>query len=334
MNPGKHSKAPHIAIVGSTSPLGKELREMLEDSGFPTGKTTLLETEEYAGLLQEFAGEISVTEVISPSAFDDVDIAFFTCGPEIADSYAASGASFPALAIDLTGRACEGAVFLCGISDASSLKPTGYYVNPHPAAIALGRTLASLDRAFGLTSSSATVHEPASERCSEAIDELQDQTVSLLNFQPVPHRIFGGQLAFNILCEPGVSQRTETRVRRELRGVFANRIPLPRLMALQAPVFHGYGMTVFADLASTPSAETVAAHFAGESGTFAVHSEGDAASPVRVVGNDRIHVGRVLADPDRPGAFALWIAVDSLRLAASNAIQTAERLMFAPASQG
>src|SRR5215475_3756913 len=118
MDPNRLRKAPNIAIVGSTSLLGKELREMLDSSGLPMGRLALLETEEYAGLLQEFAGEIQITQVISPDAFDDIDIAFFTCSPEIMDSYAASGAKYPELTIDLTQTGREGTLYLHGISDA------------------------------------------------------------------------------------------------------------------------------------------------------------------------------------------------------------------------
>ena len=58
VNPERLRQAPNIAIVGSSSPLGKELRETLDSAGFPAGRLSLLETEEYAGLLQEFSAEI------------------------------------------------------------------------------------------------------------------------------------------------------------------------------------------------------------------------------------------------------------------------------------
>src|SRR5437773_3184091 len=125
-------RPPNIAIVGSTSLLGKELQEMIESRGFPVGRLTLLETEEYAGLLQEFAGEIQITQVISPEAFDDIDIAFFTCSPEIMRAYVASGARFPDLTIDLTQAGLDGKVYLEGISNPRALKSHGYFANPHP----------------------------------------------------------------------------------------------------------------------------------------------------------------------------------------------------------
>jgi aspartate-semialdehyde dehydrogenase len=50
-----------------------------------------------------------------------------------------------------------------------------------------------------------------------------------------------------------------------------------------------------------------------------------------VIGAEQIHIGRISADTDHPGSFAMWIVADNLRLAAANAIQTAERIVFAPA---
>src|SRR5438128_10848220 len=117
MNHERLRRSPNIAIVGSTSLLGKELQDMLEARDFPKGRLALLETEEYAGLLQEFAGEIQITQVISPRPFEDVDIAFFACSPENMQSYIASGATFPELTIDLTQASADGTVYLNGISD-------------------------------------------------------------------------------------------------------------------------------------------------------------------------------------------------------------------------
>src|SRR5215472_12528194 len=130
MNQDRLRKPPSVAIIGSTSLLGKELRQMLEDRGLPVGRLALLETEEYAGLLQEFAGDIQITQIISPDALADIDIAFFTCSPEIMKSYVASGAHFPELTIDLTQTGQPGILFLHGISAAGVLRRKGYYVNP------------------------------------------------------------------------------------------------------------------------------------------------------------------------------------------------------------
>src|SRR5215831_18578961 len=216
MNEDRLRRSPNVGIIGSSSLLGKELREMIEEGGFPLGRLILLETEEYAGLLQEFAGDIQITQIISPEALEDVDIAFFTCGPEIMQSFVSSGAAFPELTIDLTQSGRNGTLFLSGVSDPAQLAPRGYFLNPHPATIVIARVLSRLNHSFGLRSAAITVLEPASERGNAGVDELQEQTVNLLNFQNVDYKIFGGQLSFNILPEVANAQRTEDRISEQL----------------------------------------------------------------------------------------------------------------------
>ena len=332
MNPERLKKAPNISIVGSTSPIGKELRELIEGPDFPVGKLSLLETEEYAGLLQEFAGEIRITQIISPESFEDTDIAFFACSPEIIDAYAATGAPFPDLTIDLTQTGRNGALFLGGVTEASHLKPEGYYVNPHPASIALGRVLARIQSAFHTAAVSATVMEPVSERGAAGIDELQEQTVGLLNFQPIEHKIFPGQLAFNLLTEARFCGRVESLIRSQLATLLGKRMPPLAVAAVQVPVFHSHAVSVFIQLNEEVSLEQLRAALQAGGNAVIVHSdEGLTPSPVTVVGSDAIQVARIAADPGQPGCFFLWLVADNLRIAAGNALQIAESLMFAPA---
>jgi aspartate-semialdehyde dehydrogenase len=315
-------RTPNIAIVGSTSLLGKELQDMLEVRDFPIGRLALFETEEYAGLLQEFAGEIRITQVISPEAFNDIDIAFFTCSPEIMRAYVASGARFPELTIDLTQAGLDGTVYLEGISNPRSLKLRGYFVNPHPATIVIARTLSRLHNRYGLQSAAVTILEPASERGNAGVDELQEQTVSLLNFHQLTNKVFEGQLAFNILPEQDASERTENRIMEQLSVILGEAFPKPLITAAQMPVFHSHVYSMFVHLLATPTVADLATEL--DRGT-------DLPSPVGVVGTDKIHVGRIRGDANHPGANALWLFADNLRVAASNAIQTAEHIVCAPA---
>jgi aspartate-semialdehyde dehydrogenase len=332
VNPERLRQAPNVSIVGSSSPVGKELREIIETSAFPTGHLSLLETEEYAGLLQEFAGEIQITQIISPEVFADTDIAFFACSPEIIEAYAASGSAFPELTIDLTQTGRKGTLFLKGVSESSILQGLGYYINPHPAAIALGRVLARLQSEFRLESVSITALCPASERGSAGVNELQEQTVELLNFQSVESRVFHGQLAFNLLAEIETSRQTEQLVAAQLRKLLGESLPSIGIAAIQAPVFHSHACSVFLKLAGSPTADQIRSCLSDARGGLIVHGEdGLSPSPVTVVGSDAVHIVRIAVDPAHPGDCFLWVVSDNLRIAASNALQIAESLMFAAA---
>jgi aspartate-semialdehyde dehydrogenase len=237
-------------------------------------------------------------------------------------AYVESGARFPELTIDLTQAGLNGTVYLEGISSPRTLKPRGYFVNPHPATIVIARTLSRLHNKYGLQGAAVTILEPASERGNAGVDELQEQTVSLLNFHQLTSKVFDGQLAFNILPEQGASEKTENRIMEQLSGLIGDAFPKPLITAAQVPVFHSHVYSLFVDLVATPSVVDLAALL--DRGT-------DLPSPVGVVGTDKIHVGRIRGDANTPGAYAIWLFADNLRVAASNAIQTAEHIVCAPA---
>jgi aspartate-semialdehyde dehydrogenase len=342
VNLDRLQRAPNIAIVGSTSPVGKELKDLVQESGIPFGNVNLIDTEEYAGLLQEFAGQIQITQVISPTAFDNVDIAFFACSPEIMRTFIASGAALPEVSIDLTQTGREGALFLNGLTSLSlinlisSSHGSAYFVSPHPSVIALARVLSALQRSFPIESVAVTILEPASERGAAAIDELQEQTVRLLNFQPAESKFFKGQIAFNLLPETEAASGTESLIRSQLGAILGDSIPSPNLMVIQASVFHAESFSMFVRLVRTSTAPTVdelrrcLAEAGG--GVIVNDSPAEAPSPVSVVGSDKVHIGRISQDPVLPSSFGLWITADNLRIAASNALGIAESIMLSAAT--
>src|SRR5215467_1980138 len=243
-------------------------------------------------------------------------------------AYIASGAKFPDLTIDLTQAGLEGTVYLHGISDSRLLRPLGYFVNPHAAAIAIGRILSDLHNTFAVQSSTITLLEPASERGNAGVDELQEQTVNLLNFQQLQNKVFSGQLAFNLLPEPEVSMRTESRIVDQLALVLGKTVPKPAITALQAPVFHSHVFSISVELLATPMVEDLIGHL-GKAPGFLIDQSAAGPSPVATAGSDKIHIGRVRNTG--AGRYAILAVADNIRIAAANAVQTAEHIMLAPA---
>src|SRR5262249_47801004 len=160
--------------------------------------------------------------------------------------------------------------------------------------------------------------EPASERGTAGVDELQEQTVNLLNFQQVQNTVFHGQIAFNVLPETETSVRTELRIGEQLKGILGRTFPQPLLMASQAPVFHSHAFSMFIELLESP--QDLALHLE-HNPAFSLSGFAAGPSPVAVVGSDKIHIGSPRCYVPGGVQYALWIAADNLRIAASNAIQ-------------
>src|SRR5665213_991484 len=126
-------------------------------------------------------------------------------------------------------------------------------VPAHPAAVTLGLLLDRVQLAAPVRFAAATVLEPASDFGRGAMDELHQQTVSLLSFQGLPRAIYDAQAAYNLLGGMGESSTVnlvaaEARIRRHYDALSAGRWPALALQVVHAPVFHGLTFSIVVDL--------------------------------------------------------------------------------------
>ncbi len=99
----------------------------------------------------------------------------------------------------------------------------------------------------------ATVMVPASEFGRKAMDELHQQTVSLLSFQGLPRAIYDAQVAYNLLGGLGESatvnlSAVEARIRRHYAALSAGRWPALAVQVVHVPVFHGLTFSIAVEL--------------------------------------------------------------------------------------
>ena len=92
-----------IAIAGATSLRGKDLRQWIDESGFPVGEVRLLDEELAAGTLTEVAGEPVIVQPVEEASFERTRFVFFTGSPAFAAAHARSAQRAGATVIDMTG---------------------------------------------------------------------------------------------------------------------------------------------------------------------------------------------------------------------------------------
>ena len=175
----------------------------------------------------------------------------------------------------------------------------------------------------------AVVHifEPASEYGLAGIEELQQQTVNLLTFQPVPKKVFDTQLAYSMLAQLGSEAPVplddiEDRIERHLASLLERMdgVPMPSLRLIQAPVFHGYSFSFWVEFEEAPGASDIEDAMSMSHEMFDVRA-GDFEPPnnVAVAGQSGIALGAIAPDRNSASAFWIWAATDNLRLAAESA---------------
>ena len=337
------SPRPVLAIVGSPSLLGREVRELLEEKPLPAS-VKLIGAEDEAEdtvTLTQHGGEPVVMTSLDAENLAGARIVILagsaTSTRRAAEILERSGSQ--ATLIDLT--ACfedsPRARLRAPMVEPPELEVPGdaIHVVAHPAAIALALLLTQLARRHAIRRSVVHVFEPASERGRAGVEELEQQTVSLLTFKGVPRRVFDEQLGFNILVRygsqaPEALESFERRIERHLASLLAahNGPALPSLRLIQAPVFHGHSFSLWAELEEAPEPAELERTLARAE--IEVRSAGmEAPTAVGFAGQSGIAVGAIEVDRNNSCAVWFWMVADNLRIAAENALAVAAQLLEA-----
>ena len=70
-------KKPHVAIVGATGAVGREMLVCLEERNFPLSELSLLASARSAGNTIKFRNEELIVKELTPESFHEIDIALF-----------------------------------------------------------------------------------------------------------------------------------------------------------------------------------------------------------------------------------------------------------------
>jgi aspartate-semialdehyde dehydrogenase len=314
--------------------MGRELRDLIAVGHLPVDLKLISEDPEKAGVLTEQGGEPALVRGLDETAVRDAPVVLL-----------AGSAESTLRALDLRAEA-SGTIDLTHAAEdhprtfirAPFVEPDGFrapedavHSIAHPAAIAIAMVLPRLHVRFPVRRSLIHVFEPASERGTPGVEELQQQTVGLLSFKNMPKKIFDAQLSFNMLPQygedaPVTLESAELRIERHLatllsRGVGLSAVPppMPSLRLIQAPVFHGYSLSLWVEFEENPGVEAVESALT-DARIDVRRSDLEPPTAVGIAGQDGVAVGAVAMDRNDPQACWCWLVADNLRLAAENAV--------------
>lgn len=319
--------AETIALVGGETLLGREVREVLGETALGSQMRLVAGAEEEAGTLTAIGDAAAFLTRLNPDELEDATVVILAGSAE--SSKTALQAQPSGLIIDLTYAAeddPEARIRAPQVEGADyEIDHTGPQIVAHPAAVAIAMILKRLNTNYPIARAVVHIFEPASERGTAGIEELQQQTVNLLSFQPMPKKIFDTQLAYAMLAQLGSEapvqlNEVEDRIERHLASLLErlDGVPMPSLRLIQAPVFHGYSFSFWIEFEEAPDASEIEDAMNHE--TIDVRT-GDVEAPnnVGVAGQSGISVGAITSDRNSASAFWVWAAMDNLRLAAESA---------------
>lgn len=328
-----------LAVVGTDSLRGKEIKNVLEKSSFPLGRVEFFDPdveEEYSKLTQ-FRGEAAVIHHLEEDHLEGLDLVFLAAERKVNRRLGnlALKKKFQAIELNETFNKEERIpVIVAGVNDDTITKDIPPLIaNPNPVTIILSHLFHLLSERFGISRAIAFILQPVSAFDDAGIGELAGQSVALFNSASLPKKVFRNQIAFNLLShteKPGKDGfcPVEKQIIDEIKRVFREReFPLS-LSLVQAPVFHTYSIMSFIEMgkrADIPDVEDVfkeSAFF-----NFYPPSISCPVSSISVVGKDEICIGQIKKESSFPNSFWVWAVADNLtRGSALNALEVAEKI--------
>jgi aspartate-semialdehyde dehydrogenase len=330
-----------VALVGSESLLGREIRDIAATTEAAFDLRLVAADEEEPGALTRVGDEPAVVAGLDAEALSGARAVILAGSADSSRKVLALAGDEPDMAvIDLTYAAEERPDARLRApaveTEPEELEDAAIHVIAHPAAIALALFLRRLQANDPIRSSIVHIFAPASEHGAKGVEELQQQTVSLLSFKPLAQKVFDSQLSFNMLARYGEEapvplEESELRIERHLASLLdlpgdGAGAPMPSLRVIQAPVFHGYSFSAWVEFETSPGAEALEASLATE----AIDVRGRELDPptnVGQAGQSGISVGAVLPDRNNAEAVWFWLVADNLRVLAENAVAVARELV-------
>ncbi len=330
-----------IAIAGASTLLGRELKEALSDSPLASANFVLLDEAEAQGQLDQVGDEVTFVQAIDGESFERTDFTFFAGTEALTRKYWRHALRAGSTVLDLAGALDQepGVLVRAPWLGSGGLEPvaaaadlfTPAVVPAHPAALALALVLERLQMAAPIRFAAATVLEPASAFGRGAMDELHQQTVSLLSFQGLPRAVYDAQAAYNLLSGLGESATInlgaeEARIRRHYAALGDGRWPALAVQVIHAPVFHGHAFSIAVEL-ERPVELTALEEALGGEHVDLVLEDTDSPSNLAATGqNDvlvRLRTEKDGRNPNVASRIWVWAASDNLRLQAQNAVECA-----------
>jgi len=309
-----------LAIVHPTGLAAKELQQTLDRRQELWSELDLLSADDdVIGTLSESRGTAKVVQSLDDDLLASAEVVFF-CGP-----IANCRPLFTKLAPEATGIVLspdadleDGQPIIDGIN-LDQADRGQRLLSPESATVGLAHLLQPLAR-WQPHNAVATLLRPVSHHGKKGLEEVLEQTRSMLAFEGTPDReVFPAQMAFNILPTANASLRIESQL-----GAALAAGPAVSVQVLQTGVFHSYSISLRLELGDDPGAQAVRTAL-GEHPVNDLAVDPELLGPIDAAAREEQLVGAVEAAGD--GAYWIWAVMDNLtRGSALNAVAILEAI--------
>ncbi|MED1469515.1 aspartate-semialdehyde dehydrogenase [Bacillus salipaludis] len=336
----------NVAVVGATGAVGQQMIQTLVKENFPYKKLLLLSSSRSAGQKIVVNGEEYTVQEAKPESFEGIDIALFSAGGSVSKELAPEAVKRGAIVVDNTSAFrmdTDKPLVVPEVNETDLHQHTGIIANPNCSTIQMVVALEPIRQKFGLKKVIVSTYQAVSGAGAKAVQELMDQTKSILANEPVEPKILpvGSdknhyQIAFNAIPQIDKFQENgftfeEMKMINETKKI----MHLPELAVsatcVRLPVAVGHSESVYFEIdQENVSADEIKALLKDAPGVILQDDPENQVYPMpaNCVGSNDVFVGRIRKDLDEDQGFHMWVVSDNLlKGAAWNSVQIAQSLV-------
>ena len=330
-----------IAIVGATGMVGEAMLSILAERNFPIGNLYLLAGENSAGTRLEYEGTYYKVGLLSEFDFSQVQIALFSAGASVSETYAPKAAESGCVVIDNTSHFRRDANVPLVIPEVNAhaigdYSMRGIISNPNCSTIQMLLAIKPIHDAVKVTRINVATYQAVSGAGKKGVKELAGQTAKLLNGLEAKTEEFTKQIAFNVI--PHIDEFQENGyTREEMKMIWETQKILEddeitvNPTAVRVPVFFGHSEALHIETREKITADMARELLSTAPGVSLLDQTVDGGYPTPVTeaaNKDAVFVGRIREDLSYSNGLNLWVVADNVRKgAALNSIQIAEILI-------
>lgn len=325
-----------IAIVGATGLVGTTLLSLIADKNFPLKNLNLVASQQSAGKIISFKNEKLTIKPLETFDFSNVDIAFFCVNNELASEFAPIAAKAGAIVIDKSyyfrnHTDVPLVVPEVNLHHLPEFKKRNIIASPNCTTIPIAVAIKPIADAVGIERLNIATYQSVSGTGKDAVAELQEQTMQVLQNKPITNKVYVDQIAFNVFPHIDHFQDNgytleEMKMVNELRKIFDDTNLRINPTAVRVPVVCSHSIAVHLETKEPISLEHAKGLLSDAKGLTYLENN-HYSTPISASGQDSVFVGRLRKDISHDNGLNLWVVADNLRKgAALNALQIALEL--------
>jgi aspartate-semialdehyde dehydrogenase len=327
----------NIAIVGATGNVGRKIIEVLEKKELAIDNLYLLASSKSAGSKIKFKGKQHEVFDLENFDFSKAKITFFAAGGKISEKFAVNAAK-NSIIIDNSSyfRMDPDVPLIVPQVNPEHLNDIkkNIIANPNCSTAQLVIALKPLHDLFKIKRVVVSTYQSVSGGGKAPMDELIEQTKSVLDNKKVVSKNFTKQIAFNVIPQIDIFSdegytKEELKMTNETKKILDEKIDLTAT-CVRIPVLVSHSESVNIQFEKPFSLDEVKKALDNFEGCKVIdeRSDGGYSSPVEAAGKDETFVSRIREDKTTKNGLNLWIVSDNLlRGAALNAVEIAETLI-------